>query len=110
MCAIIGRTPGDHVFTVDAPLHLDHPVRYIGSSIPGLDGIPMNIGGLMQNSKANRLQKAWGDKPCDHPHVEKEYYLGAATGDYVCTRCGADVDMKTRGGAAQPGGGKPNAG
>jgi hypothetical protein len=30
----------------------------------------------------------WGDKPCDHKHLEKEYYHGSATGDYVCKQCG----------------------
>ena len=41
--------------------------------------------------EANELRKRWkemGDKPCDHPSKEKEYHLGSATGDYVCTQCG----------------------
>lgn len=42
----------------------------------------------MQMDKAQRLRKAWGDKPCDHPHLEREYCLGAHTGDSVCTTCG----------------------
>lgn len=45
----------------------------------------------MQNSEANRLQEEWerkGNPPCDHPTIDKEYYLGSATGDYVCTVCG----------------------
>lgn len=42
----------------------------------------------MQHNKAQELVKEWGDKPCEHPHIEKEYYLGAQTGDYVCTTCG----------------------
>ncbi len=42
----------------------------------------------MQFDEAMRRRKAWGDKPCNHPKTEKEYYLGAATGDYVCTTCG----------------------
>ena len=42
----------------------------------------------MQLEKANKLRKAWGDKPCNHPDVEKEYYLGSNTGDKVCTTCG----------------------
>ncbi len=46
----------------------------------------------MQMSEALKLQKAWGKKPCDHPHVEKEYDLGAHTGDWVCTRCGRAVE------------------
>ena len=49
----------------------------------------------MQFDKANELRKDWkkaGNKPCDHPHTEKEYYLSAQTGDHVCTTCGATVD------------------
>ena len=42
----------------------------------------------MQFKEALALKEAWGDKQCNHPNVEKEYYLGTATGDYVCTTCG----------------------
>ena len=42
----------------------------------------------MQMDEALRLQKEWGNKPCDHPYLEKEYYLGSSTGDWVCTTCG----------------------
>jgi hypothetical protein len=43
---------------------------------------------FMQMRDASALRKRWGNKPCSHPHLEKEYDLGAATGDYVCTTCG----------------------
>ncbi len=42
----------------------------------------------LQSKEAEALRKAWGDKPCKHPNLEKEYYLGADTGDWVCTICG----------------------
>jgi len=42
----------------------------------------------MQAEKAAELRKRWGKKPCVHPALDKEYYLGSATGDYVCTQCG----------------------
>lgn len=45
----------------------------------------------MQTNEAMSLQKRWAEKespPCDHPRTEKEYYLGSATGDRVCTTCG----------------------
>ena len=42
----------------------------------------------MQLKEANQLRKAWGNAPCDHPNLEKEYSLGADTGDWVCTQCG----------------------
>lgn len=42
----------------------------------------------MQSSDAERLIRAYGDKPCSHPHLKDEYYLGSKTGDVVCTTCG----------------------
>jgi len=45
----------------------------------------------MQMEKAARLRRLWkakGNPPCTHSHLDKEYYLGADTGDYVCTTCG----------------------
>lgn len=42
----------------------------------------------MQIKEAAALRKSWGDKPCDHPALSKEYHFGSATGDYVCTTCG----------------------
>lgn len=42
----------------------------------------------MQAIKAAKKSREWGDKSCNHPKIEKEYYLGADTGDYVCTTCG----------------------
>lgn len=42
----------------------------------------------VQIKEAMDRKKAWGDKPCGHENLEKEYELGMATGDYVCTQCG----------------------
>jgi hypothetical protein len=42
----------------------------------------------MQASQAKLIAERWGDKPCDHPGVVKEYMLGAQTGDRICTQCG----------------------
>jgi hypothetical protein len=42
----------------------------------------------MQLEEAKKLRETWGDKPCDHPNLSKEYHFGAATGDYTCTQCG----------------------
>lgn len=44
----------------------------------------------MQHAAAMKLRKAWGEDPCDHPNLEKEYYLGSDTMDYVCTTCGKE--------------------
>ncbi len=43
----------------------------------------------MQASAADSLRHRWGGKPCAHPELDKEYYLGSQTGDLVCTTCGA---------------------
>jgi len=46
----------------------------------------------MQEREAAYLREKWGlehkGEKCDHRDLDKEYYLGAATGDYVCTICG----------------------
>lgn len=42
----------------------------------------------MQMDEAARLRKNWNGDPCPHSNLEKEYELGSATGDYICTRCG----------------------
>ena len=42
----------------------------------------------MQIKDAMDLKKRWGNKPCNHPTLEKEYEMGASTGDYICTQCG----------------------
>jgi len=49
----------------------------------------------MQFDEAQRLRKEWGNKPCDHPTIEKEFYLGTGTGDYVCTKCGLTASSKS---------------
>ena len=43
----------------------------------------------IQFEKANRIAEVWGDKPCSHPNVEKEYGPLGHTGDYRCVQCGA---------------------
>jgi len=42
----------------------------------------------MEYVVAQKLRDTWGDKPCIHPHLEKEYYTGAFLTNYVCTQCG----------------------
>jgi len=45
----------------------------------------------MQADKARDLREKWaakGNPPCNHPELDKEYYLGADSGDQVCTICG----------------------
>ena len=50
----------------------------------------------MQAKKAAVLREEWGDKPCEHPQLAKEYAAGARTGDSVCTQCGARVTFRER--------------
>ncbi|MGI2068624.1 hypothetical protein [Shewanella baltica] len=42
----------------------------------------------MQLKKAQKISSQNDNMPCDHPNLSKEYHLGSATGDYVCTACG----------------------
>lgn len=42
----------------------------------------------IQYDKIEEIKGKWGNKPCSHPNLEKEYYLSAQTGDYVCAQCG----------------------
>jgi hypothetical protein len=42
----------------------------------------------MHSKIAKRLKRKWGDKPCDHPAFDSEYFFGTYTGSYVCTQCG----------------------
>lgn len=44
----------------------------------------------MQHLDAKKLREEWGNKPCEHPHLEKEYYLGSDTMDFVCSTCGEE--------------------
>jgi hypothetical protein len=48
----------------------------------------------MQSRKVTRLQTQWGDKPCDHPSFDKEYYLGSQTGDFICKQCGKEFSRQ----------------
>jgi hypothetical protein len=49
----------------------------------------------MQTDKFEAMKKQkqaeWGDKPCDHPSIVQEHYLGSGTGDYACRICGRDI-------------------
>jgi len=51
----------------------------------------------VQRKKAIELQQAWGKAPCDHPAFAREYDLGARTGNYICTQCGASLTFREKG-------------
>ena len=48
----------------------------------------------MQNKEAEKLRKAAGNNLCKHSDLAKEYYGGANTGDFVCTKCGKEFASK----------------
>ena len=43
---------------------------------------------IMQLKEAECLRKMFKNKSCQHLSIDKEYDLGAHTGDYVCEHCG----------------------
>jgi predicted adenine nucleotide alpha hydrolase (AANH) superfamily ATPase len=50
----------------------------------------------MQKKRATVLQMEWGNKPCEHVSLAKEYDLGKRTGNYVCTQCGAMLTFREK--------------
>lgn len=58
----------------------------------------------MTVERAKELQNAWEaklkenpDLKCTHPNkLEKEYYLGTHTGDYVCPICGESFTFEEK--------------
>jgi hypothetical protein len=45
----------------------------------------------MQEKKGAQLRKEWAEKgnpSCEHPVLDKEYFLGADSGDLICATCG----------------------
>jgi hypothetical protein len=47
----------------------------------------------MEYYAAQKLKDSWGKKLCDHPNLEKEYYVGAFLVNYVCIRCGKEFTI-----------------
>lgn len=47
----------------------------------------------MEYRDAIKVKEAWGAKPCDHPHLEKEYYSGAFLTNFICTQCGKEFTI-----------------
>jgi hypothetical protein len=50
----------------------------------------------MEYYAAQKVKEAWAKKPCDHPHLEKEYYSGAFLINWVCTRCGKEFTISQK--------------
>ena len=47
----------------------------------------------MEFYETQKLKENWGDKPCDHPQVEKIFYYGAFLTVYGCVQCGAEISI-----------------
>jgi hypothetical protein len=47
----------------------------------------------MEYFKAKRLREEWGNKPCEHAKIEKEYYADTHTLDYACRQCGKEFNL-----------------
>ena len=50
----------------------------------------------MKKKRAIELQALWGDKPCPHPALAKEYDQGSRTGNFICTQCGIVLSFRQR--------------
>jgi len=50
----------------------------------------------MEYLVAQKLQATWGDKPCNHPHLEKEYYAGTFLTNFVCSQCGMEFTISQK--------------
>jgi hypothetical protein len=50
----------------------------------------------VKREKAVELQKAWGNRPCEHPDFSREYDQGERTGKYCCTQCGAAISFREK--------------
>ncbi|MHB1222678.1 MAG: hypothetical protein ACYC2G_01325 [Gemmatimonadaceae bacterium] len=50
----------------------------------------------MKRKQALALQEAWGDRPCDHPELAREYDQGVRTGHYVCSSCGRTLTFREK--------------
>ncbi len=81
------------------------------SNVGGLSGLPKVASYLLpvtaigqayssrmvQMTKVAEIRQEWikaGSPECDHPDLDKEYYLGAQTGDFACMRCGETFSDK----------------
>jgi hypothetical protein len=47
----------------------------------------------MEYYTAQKIKESWGKKPCDHLHLEKEYYAGAYLVNWVCIQCGKEFTI-----------------
>ncbi len=47
----------------------------------------------MEYYATQKIKDDWGDKPCEHPKLEKVFYTGAFLTVYGCTQCGREFTI-----------------
>jgi transposase-like protein len=51
----------------------------------------------MKQKQAQALRARWGDAPCEHPALAREYdQAGERTGSFICTQCGRTLTFEER--------------
>ncbi|MGE5420916.1 MAG: hypothetical protein ACM3UT_12065 [Chloroflexota bacterium] len=50
----------------------------------------------MEYFATQKLKEEWGNKPCEHPRLEKVRYSGAFLINYACVRCGKDFSVSEK--------------
>ena len=51
----------------------------------------------MKQKQAIKLRETFGDAPCEHPALAREYDAeGQRTSNYICTECGRTLTFKER--------------
>jgi hypothetical protein len=50
----------------------------------------------MEYYESLKIKEQWGDKPCQHEHLEKIYYSGAFLTVYVCSKCAREFTISEK--------------
>jgi hypothetical protein len=50
----------------------------------------------MEYYNLEKIRENWGDKPCEHPSLEKVFYTGAFLTVYCCTSCGKEFTISQK--------------
>ena len=51
----------------------------------------------MKQKQAQKLRDTWGDAPCEHPALAREYDAeGKRTSSYICIQCGRILTFQQR--------------
>jgi hypothetical protein len=51
---------------------------------------------FMEYFESQKLREIWNGKPCNHPKLEKQYYVGAFLITYVCVQCGREFTISQK--------------